>query len=234
MCEIRNIPQFPVSAVLDRSERVQAMTQISASPGPGAMSRHRFYEDALALLLGTLFVALGMAVYAQSTLLIGGIAGVTLLLSYVTHWDFGLMFFTLNLPFYILAWKRMGPGFTLRTALAVGLVTLFSRLSADWIGFSHLHPLYAAVIGGALAGVGLLMLFRHRTGLGGINILAFYLQEHLGLRAGYVQLGIDLAILVAAAFVLPFDRLLLSVLGAVVMNLVLALNHKPGRYMGMS
>lgn len=210
------------------------MTQISASPAPDAVSRHRFYEDALALLLGTSFVALGMAVYAQSTLLLGGIAGVTLLLSYVTRWDFGLMFFALNLPFYFLAWKRMGPGFTLRTASAVGLVTLFSRLSADWIGFSHLHPLYAAVIGGALSGVGLLMLFRHRTGLGGINILAFYFQERLGLRAGYVQLGIDLAILIAAAFVLPVDRLLLSVLGAVVMNLVLALNHRPGRYLGMS
>lgn len=210
------------------------MTQISASPAPDAVSRHRFYEDALALLLGTSFVALGMAVYAQSTLLLGGIAGVTLLLSYVTRWDFGLMFFALNLPFYLLAWKRMGPGFTLRTASAVGLVTLFSRLSADWIGFSHLHPLYAAVIGGALSGVGLLMLFRHRTGLGGINILAFYFQERLGLRAGYVQLGIDLAVLIAAAFVLPVDRLLLSVLGAVVMNLVLALNHRPGRYLGMS
>ncbi len=210
------------------------MAQVSAQPPVETVRRHRLYEDVCALILGTLFVALGMVMYAQSLLLTGGIAGGALLLSYVTPLAFGWAFFGLNIPFYWLAWRRMGPGFTLRTAAAVGLVTVFARLTGDWIGFSHLDPLYAAIIGGALNGVGLLMLFRHRTGLGGVNILALYLQEKIGLRAGYVQLGIDLGILAAALLVLPFDRLLLSVLGAVVMNLILALNHKPGRYLGIS
>ena len=43
-----------------------------------------------------------------------------------------------------------------------------------------------------------------------------------------------LAILAGAFFVLAPDRLLLSVLGAGIVNLTLAINHKPGRYLGIS
>ena len=54
------------------------------------------------------------------------------------------------------------------------------------------------------------------------------------IRAGYFQLGVDAAILVAAFFILPFDRVLYSILGAVVLNMIVALNHRPGRYVGFS
>ena len=83
-------------------------------------------------------------------------------------------------------------------------------------------------------GLGLLALFRHRTGLGGVNILALYLQETHGIRAGWFQLGIDALILLGALFLLPWDKVLVSLLGAAVLNLILAINHKPGRYMGVS
>lgn len=196
--------------------------------------RHRLYEDALAMISGTMFVSLGTLIYTKTMLTVGSSAGLALLLSYVSGWGFGLIFFIVNLPFYILAVKRMGWAFTFRTFTAVALVSILSKLNSQWIDFSHLDPLYATVIGGGLIGTGLLMLFRHRTGLGGINILAMYLQEKTGLRAGYFQLGVDLAILAAAFFVLPADRLALSVLGAAIANLILAINHKPGRYMGLS
>jgi uncharacterized membrane-anchored protein YitT (DUF2179 family) len=95
-----------------------------------------------------------------------------------------------------------------------------------------IDPVYAALMGGALAGVGLLMLFRHEASLGGVNVLALYLQERFGLRAGLFQLGVDGAILVASWFVVSPATLALSVLGAAALNFVLAVNHKPGRYFG--
>ena len=196
--------------------------------------RHRLYEDVLAMISGTMFVSLGTLIYTETMLTVGSSAGLALLLSYVSGWGFGVIFFIVNLPFYILAVKRMGWPFTLRTFTAVALVSILSKLNGQWIDFSHLDPLYATVIGGGLIGTGLLMLFRHRTGLGGINILAMYLQDKIGLRAGYFQLGVDLTILAIAFFVLPADRLALSVLGAAIANLILAINHKPGRYMGLS
>jgi uncharacterized membrane-anchored protein YitT (DUF2179 family) len=196
--------------------------------------RHSVYEDVIAIVVGTLFMALGVVIYTKAVLLAGSTAGLALLVQYATGIGFWWLFFAINLPFYILAVKKLGWAFTLRTFAAVTLVSIFTRLTSDLISFSHIDPLYAAVMGGALSGTGLLILFRHRTGLGGINVLAIYLQDHFGLRAGYFQLAVDLAILAAAFFVIPADRLALSVLGAVVVNMTLAINHRPGRYLGVT
>ncbi|WFU47785.1 YitT family protein [Sinorhizobium terangae] len=196
--------------------------------------RHRLYEDALAILTGTLIVSLGVVIYSKAVLLTGSTAGLALLLQYATGAGFWLVFSLVNLPFYVLAVRRLGWPFALRTFLAVSLVSLFCRLTARWVEFAHVDPIYAAVVGGGLMGMGLLVLFRHRTGLGGINIVAIYLQEKWGIRAGYFQLAVDLAILAAAFFVLPPANLVLSIVGASVVNMILAINHKPGRYVGVT
>lgn len=95
----------------------------------GSPQRHRFYEDALAIVMGTLMAALGVTLYAEATLAVGGTAGISLLSSYVSGWSFGVIFFVINLPFYVLAIARMGWPFTLRTFAAVALVSLFARLT---------------------------------------------------------------------------------------------------------
>jgi uncharacterized membrane-anchored protein YitT (DUF2179 family) len=196
--------------------------------------RHPLWEDGLALLTGTALVALGIAFYSHAGLLTGGTVGLAFLLKYLAGWSFGPVFFLLNLPFYALAIWRMGWKFTLRTVCAVGLVSLFAELTPQWVRFAELNVIYAAVFGGFAIGIGLLILFRHRASLGGVNILALFLQERFGLRAGTFQMGIDALIVMAAVFVVPADKVLLSVLGAVALNLVLAINHRADRYMGVS
>jgi len=196
--------------------------------------RHPLWEDALALLTGTALVALGIAFYSHAGLLTGGTVGLAFLLKYLAGWSFGPVFFLLNLPFYALAIWRMGWKFTLRTVCAVGLVSLFAELTPQWVRFAELNVVYAAVFGGFAIGIGLLILFGHRASLGGVNILALFLQERFGLRAGTFQMGIDALIVMAAVFVVPVDKVLLSVLGAVALNLVLAINHRADRYMGVS
>ncbi|OCP23371.1 hypothetical protein BC361_21855 [Ensifer sp. LC54] len=211
---------------------MKAERMIDANEVPA--ERHRLYEDALAILTGTLIMSLGVIIYSKAMLLTGSTSGLALLLQYATGAQFWLVFSLINLPFYILAIKRLGWMFALRTFLAVTLVALFSKLTAGWVEFARLDPIYATIVGGGLMGTGLLILFRHRTGLGGINILAIYLQEKFGIRAGYFQLAVDLAILAAAFFVLPPANLVLSVVGAAVVNMTLAINHRPGRYVGVT
>ena len=46
--------------------------------------QHRPYEDMMAMLLGTFFVALGVTFYTHAVLLTGSTAGLALLLSYIT------------------------------------------------------------------------------------------------------------------------------------------------------
>lgn len=208
------------------------MTQ--ATIASSATERHRFYEDVFAMLVGTLMVSLGLALYAKATLVTGGAAGLALLLQVATGVDFGILFFAINRPFYWLAVSRMGWRFGLRTFIAVGFVSLFTWATPFWLGIETVNPLYAALAGGSLMGLGLLALFRHRTGLGGINILALYLQERHGIRAGWFQLAVDGMILVAAFLLLPPSRVAVSLAGTAVLNLILAVNHKPGRYLGVT
>ncbi len=205
-------------------------TMSSEAPDPG---RHTAAEDAQAIVTGALFIALGVALFARAGLLTGGTAGLAFLIHYATGWPFGPVFFVINLPFYGLALRAMGWAFTLKTFGAIAALSLFTELMPTVIRFESLQPLYAGVIGGSLIGVGLLMLFRHHASLGGINILALYLQKQYGWRAGKVQMAIDCLIVLAAfAFVEP-QLVAISVLGAVALNLVVAVNHRPGRYLGV-
>jgi uncharacterized membrane-anchored protein YitT (DUF2179 family) len=204
----------------------------AASTEPG--ERHRLYEDVMAMLLGTLLVSIGIVLYTKAVLVTSGAAGLALLLQAATGINFGILFFAINLPFYWLAIRRMGWRFAARTFVAVGLVSAFTWATPGWIRIEAVQPIYAALAGGSVMGLGLLALFRHRTGLGGINILAFYLQEKHSIRAGWLQLGVDMAILAGALLLLPWDKVAVSLAGAAVLNLILAINHKPGRYMGVS
>ena len=147
--------------------------------------------------------------------------------------DFGVAFFLVNLPFYLLAWRQLGPVFTLKTFAAVALLSLFAQLLPHGIVIDYLAPATASALGGLLCGVGMLILFRHRASLGGINVLALYLQARHGWRVGTVQMAIDALIVAAAIWITDWQRVAWSVLGAVVLNMVLAVNHRPGRYVAV-
>jgi uncharacterized membrane-anchored protein YitT (DUF2179 family) len=192
--------------------------------------RHRTHEDIQALLTGTLFVALGIVMFGRTGLLTGGTAGIAFLIHYATGWNFGLVFFCINLPFYGLAWKRMGRAFTLKTFASVALLAGISNLLPQLMALDHINPVFAAVAGGLLMGTGMLILFRHRASLGGFNVLVLYLQERFGWRAGLVQMALDCSIVVLAFALTDWWHIALSVLGAVVMNQTLAINHRSGRY----
>ena len=195
-----------------------------------ASLRHRPYEDVQALLTGTLFVALGVVMFGHTGLLTGGTVGIAFLLHYATGWNFGLLLFLINLPFYALAWRRMGRAFTLKTFVAVGLLSILVNVLPKLVSFESLSPPFTAVMGGLLMGAGMLMLFRHRASLGGFNVLVLYLQERFGWRAGRLQMGLDCSIVLASFAVVSWQDVALSVLGAVVMNQTLATNYRAGRY----
>jgi uncharacterized membrane-anchored protein YitT (DUF2179 family) len=197
------------------------------------VDRHTLFEDAQALLTGTLCISLGIALFKHAGLLTGGTAGLAFLLHYATDVSFGKLFFVINLPFYWIAWRRMGRAFTVKTFCAVALLSGLTELQPLVMSFGLLQPLYAAVMGGLLMGAGFLMLFRHQASLGGVGIVALVLQQERGWRAGKVQMVVDCAIVLASLFVVEPQRIAYSLVGALALNLTLAVNHRPGRYVAM-
>jgi uncharacterized membrane-anchored protein YitT (DUF2179 family) len=228
------VPPIPSPARHQPSARLPVVVGAAPEPpSPHKPARHRPHEDAQALLTGTLFVALGVILYRHTGLLTGGTAGLAFLIHYATGWNFSLVFFAINLPFYGLAYQRMGLVFTLKTFAAVALLAVFAQWVPQWIAFGEVATGFAAVAGGLLMGAGMLMLFRHRASLGGFNVLVLFLQERFGWRAGKVQMAFDCAIVLAALAVVDGSQIAWSVVGAVALNLTLAINHRPGRYMAV-
>lgn len=210
-----------------------AMPDLDQKSDAPPLQHHSLFEDALALFTGTLLISLGVALLGKASLITGGTVGIAFLLHYLTGISFGKLFFAINVPFYFLAVKKMGWRFAIKTFCAVGLLSAFSEMLPLFFRLEALNPLYAATMGGLLCGVGLLVLFRHRASLGGINVLVLYLQERYGLRAGLVQFGLDVAILLLSAPMISMTSVMISLLGAATLNLTLAINHKPGRYMAI-
>lgn len=194
---------------------------------------HTVAEDVQGMLLATLVASIGLAIFAKGGIMIGGIAGVALLVHYATGFNFGLAFVLLNLPFYWLSVRQMGWEFTLKTFVAVGACGLLADLLPRWLQLAHVSELFAAIAGGSLVGLGILFFIRHRASLGGIGILAVYLQRDRGISAGKVQLSFDVVLMLVALCVLSPAKVAYSALGALLLSLVLMFNHRPHRYMGV-
>jgi uncharacterized membrane-anchored protein YitT (DUF2179 family) len=193
-------------------------------------ARHTAFEDAQGLIFGTLMCALGLQFLGHAGLITGQTAGLALVISYATGWGFGPVFFVVNLPFYWLGYRRIGLAFTVKSLIAVSLLSVMAQLMPRYLGFATLNPLLAGVLFGFVTGAGLLALFRHGASLGGIGIVALMVQDRTEFRAGWLQMGFD-AVLFALAFLwIPAERVLWSLPGVVILNFVLAINHRRDRY----
>lgn len=198
---------------------------------PHKRLEHSLSEDVQAFLLGTALCALAVQFLTHLGLITGQTAGLGVLLSYVSGWSFGAVFFLVNLPFYVFAWLRMGPRFTIKSFIAVAMVSVMTEALSVYLVLDTLNPLVGALLAGAASGMGLIVLFRHGASLGGVGVLGLWLQDRVGIQAGWVQLGFDVVLFALALLVLQdIELVALSLVGAVVVNLIIGVNHRNDRY----
>ena len=101
-------------------ERPAAVTPIAP--------RHHLAEDIHALVTGASFCAFGLILLKAAGLITGGVAGLALMVAYLTRWPVGLLFVLLSAPFFLLAQRRMGWAFTLKSVLTLGLLAGFTSV----------------------------------------------------------------------------------------------------------
>lgn len=183
----------------------------------------------LSIVEGCLLAALGLHILNSAGLLISGTAGIGMILLRVTDLSFGQLFFLLNIPFYILAWYTLGRDFTFRTFTSISLLSVLSELMNLYVSLS-IHPILAATLGGLLVGFGLIILFRHNASLGGINILAVYLERRFDIHASKTTLVADICVLIAAIVVLDLSSLMYSLLAFLFLSSVVGRYHRPPKW----
>lgn len=191
---------------------------------------HTPLEDAQGLSIGCFLTSVGLVFLTHLGFLTGQTAGIALLIAYPTGLSFGTVFFLVNLPFYVFAYLRLGLEFTIKSVFCVTAVSVLSDVLPLFIVFERLDPVIGTLVFGVSVGLGLLACFRHKGSLGGLGVMALMIQDRTGFRAGYVQFIVDGCIFAVAFFLFPASVVAYSLLGAVVLNGVIAFNHRRDRY----
>jgi uncharacterized membrane-anchored protein YitT (DUF2179 family) len=195
-------------------------------------NRHSLAEDVYGIAIGAAFSAFGIVLLHAAGLTTGGVAGMALTISYLTHLPVGTLFFGLNLPFLVLAQRTMGWRFAIKSVITVALLSALTAVIPHLMRLDFIDPWFAAIFGGTVIGMGILALARHKSSVGGIGVLALWFHETRGINAGKIQGGADTLIVLSAFVALDFHHLLLSVVSAMALSAVLFAFHRKGRYTG--
>lgn len=199
-------------------------------PGVVVNPHHSAFDNLQGLFFGVVMVSFGIALLHAMGLLTGQAAGIAFLIAKATGADLGLTFLLVNVPFYALAVLRMDRRFVLRSVVCVAAISLLTSLAPRLMAFTYVEPFSGAILAGLCIGIGVIGLFRHGASGGGVGILAYYIQEKTGFRAGWLQLALDLVIFAIAALLIDPMNVLVSMIGALALNLLVAFNHRRDWY----
>ncbi|MFB2539346.1 MULTISPECIES: YitT family protein [unclassified Acinetobacter] len=124
---------------------------------------HSLLEDAFAVIIGTAMIGFALLLLQQSHVMVGGTVGLSLLIQKITHLPFSIIFWVVNLPFYYLAYLRLGKQMLIKTIIAVSTLSVMTEIHPLFLHLDTVQPLYASIVANTLIGLGLLILFRHRA-----------------------------------------------------------------------
>src|SRR5690606_6115450 len=125
-----------------------------------------------------------------------------------------------------------GIGFGARTPVAMLRVSAWTEPHPLVVGRPRVDSVCAALTGNLLVGISMPILLRRNASMCAPTALALPAHAVVGSRAGYAQLVVDTAVIPAALTVTSPAVVLASAAGAALLNLVLIMNHRPGRYLG--
>lgn len=172
---------------------------------------HIKLQKSLYILIGLFLTAIGIKLLNIHTLTFGGTAGIATLVSFMTNWTWGILFLIVNLPFFILSIKKLGWNFSLLTFLCIILISAISDLM-DYLALPLISPIAAAIIAGSLIGIGVSFVLNSGASLGGIHILALYLEQKSNINRGISLFVTDFIIVSSAVVMFGFRNALISII----------------------
>jgi uncharacterized membrane-anchored protein YitT (DUF2179 family) len=168
--------------------------------------------NTLLIILGILSAAMGLHGFLRSSNFIdGGVTGVSMLVSKLTGTALSIWLPIFNLPFIALGYRQIGPAFAIRSAAAIGGLSLVLAT----VHFPDVTPdlVLTAVFGGFFIGAGIGFAVRGGAVLDGTEIAALLISKrsHL-LKVGDVILLFNVVLFLAAMSQLGVAAALYSIL----------------------
>jgi len=157
------------------------------------------------ILLGATLSSIGLEIFLiPNNIIDGGIVGISIMSSYLTHFPLGIFTFCLNVPFLIMGYRQIGKTFVLSTLFAIICLSVGVSLLHPISGLTH-DVFLAAIFG---AGVGLII--RAGGSLDGTEMIAIIFDKKISFSIGEIVMFFNVFILGAAGFLYGWDRAMYS------------------------
>ncbi|MCL2084805.1 MAG: YitT family protein [Oscillospiraceae bacterium] len=148
-------------------------------------------------------MALGIALFFEPKNIVpGGLTGVAMMLnSLFPVLPVGMTVMVLNVPLFIVGWRRLGGMFVAYSLTGTASLSLFIDVFAR-LPVPECQPLAAVMLGGALVGAGIGLVFSRGGSTGGSDLMARLLKAVFpSARMGALMLSVDGAVVFASMFV---------------------------------
>lgn len=166
-----------------------------------AMKFRHQYKDMFFITLGIFMYAFGYTAFVlPEHVVMGGVAGISALLFYAFKLPPGITIWVLNLTMLVIAYRALSKQFVIRTIIGV---TILSFLVGVLQPFFEQYPVITAgedkfmhvLIGGALGGAGLGIVFSHNGSTGGTDIIVALLNKYTRMSFGRAMQTCDICII---------------------------------------
>ncbi|MBQ3470910.1 MAG: YitT family protein [Clostridia bacterium] len=166
----------------------------------------------LAITLGAALAAFSLEEFLiPSTILDGGITGVSMILNQLFGKGIGIFIIVLNIPFFLIGLRQLGWRFLIRGVYGI---VLFSVMLEVFNGLPQVtsEPLLGVVFGGVTLGAGVGLVLRYGDCLDGTEIVAMLISKKTDFSVGQIIFGINIVIYAVAGILFGWDRALYSLL----------------------
>jgi len=166
----------------------------------------------LFLFIGSILAAVGLEIFLiPNNIIDGGVVGISIMLSYLSHYPLGLFVFFLNIPFLILGYNHIGKTFVISTLFSISSLSIWVTVLRPIPGLTE-DLLLAAVFGGITLGIGVGLIIRYGGSLDGTEIIAIILDKKTGFSVGEIVMFFNLFILSSAGLVFGWDKAMYSLI----------------------
>ncbi len=152
---------------------------------------------------GSFFFAIGIYNFAaHASFAPGGVTGIAFILRHYTHLPIGTLSLLLNIPIILIAFKILGKHYLARTFRTILVNTLFLDVISPLLPIYKGEPLLAALFAGALAGLGLAIIYSNKSSTGGSDLIIMSLRKlHPHMSVGQITIFVDGIIVLCGGFV---------------------------------
>ncbi len=166
----------------------------------------REFRDYVLITLGLVSYALGWTTFLLPyKITTGGVTGIAAIIFYATGIPIQWSYFAINVVLLIFALKILGPKFSIKTIYAVFMLTFmlwfFQKITGttQWLGPNQ--DFMACILGAALCGIGLGVVYVNNGSTGGTDIIAAVVTKFRDVTFGRMILYCDIFIIASCYFV---------------------------------